>query len=334
MPKSKKQFGKYILVFWVLFLIPFFLLVFVMFVASKGWIGEQLPSFEELENPKSNLASEVISGDQVILGKYYIENRTNIHYYDLSPNLITALKATEDIRFEDHSGVDPRGLMRAVFGAGKSGGGSTITQQLAKNLFHEKPGTKTERIIQKLQEWIIAVQLERRYTKEEIIAMYLNTVEFSSNAYGIKSASRTYFNKTPDTLNVQEAAILVGMLQAPTRFNPARNPTRALERRNIVLGQMAKYNFIPKGQIDSIRALPIVLNFQMEDHNFGLATYFRESLRTDLLKWCKEHVNNATGKPYNLYTDGLKIYTTIDSRMQRYAEEAMRAAHEGDTEKI
>jgi len=293
-------------------------------MASKGWIGEQLPSFEELENPKSNLASEVISSDQSVLGKYYVENRTNIHYYDLSQNIVDALKATEDIRFEDHSGVDPKGLLRAVFRAGKAGGGSTITQQLAKNLFHEKPDNKHERVIQKLQEWIIAVQLERRYTKEEIIAMYLNTVEFSSNAYGIKSASRTYFNKTPDSLYVQEAAVLIGMLQAPTRFNPARNPDRALARRNIVLSQMNKYKFIPDDQIDSIKALPIDLNFQVEDHNFGLATYFRESLRTDLLKWCKEHINNATGKPYNLYTDGLKIYTTIDSRMQRYAEEAMR----------
>ncbi len=324
MPKSKKLYWKYLLVFWGLFLTGFLMLILVLFMASKGWIGEQLPSFEELENPKSYLASEVISGDQVILGKYYVENRTNIHYYDLCENLILALKATEDIRYEDHSGIDPRGLLRAVLRAGKAGGGSTITQQLAKNLFHEKPDTKTERVIQKLQEWIIAIQLERRYTKEEIIAMYLNTVEFSSNAYGIKSASRTYFNKTPDSLNVQEAAVLIGMLQAPTRFNPARNPDRSLERRNIVLGQMNKYDFIPDDQIDSIKALPIELNFQIEDHNFGLATYFRESLRTDLLKWCKEHINNATGKPYNLYTDGLKIYTTIDSRMQRFAEEAMR----------
>jgi len=324
MPKSKKKFGKYLLIFWGLFLVPFVLAVVILFMASKGWIGQELPSFEELENPKSNLASEVISSDQAILGKYYVENRTNIHYYDLNENIVQALKATEDIRFEEHSGIDPRGLLRAVFRAGTAGGGSTITQQLAKNLFHEKPDTKTERIIQKLQEWIIAVQLERRYTKEEIIAMYLNTVEFSSNAYGIKSAARTYFNKMPDTLNVQEAAVLIGMLQAPTRFNPARNPERSLARRNIVLSQMNKYKFIPDDQIDSIIALPIDLNFQMEDHNFGLATYFRESLRTDLLKWCKEHINNATGKPYNLYTDGLKIYTTIDSRMQRYAEEAMR----------
>jgi penicillin-binding protein 1A len=324
MPKSKKKFGKYLLIFWALFISPFLLVAFILYMASQGWIGEELPSFEELENPKSNLASEVISADQQVIGKYYVENRTNIHYYDLNDNIVNSLKATEDIRFEDHSGIDPRGLLRAVYTAGKAGGGSTITQQLAKNLFHEKPDTKTERVIQKLQEWIIAIQLERRYTKEEIIAMYLNTVEFSSNAYGIKSASRTYFNKTPDSLNIQEAAVLVGMLQAPTRFNPARNPERSLERRNIVLSQLNKYDFIPDDQIDSIKALPIELNFQMEDHNYGLATYFRESLRTDLLKWCKEHINNSTGKPYNIYTDGLKIYTTIDSRMQRYAEEAMR----------
>ena len=324
MPKSKTSFAKYISFFWLLVITPFVIMAIVVFMASKGWIGQQLPSFEELENPKSFLASEVISSDQSVLGKYYIENRTNIHYYELSENVVHALKATEDIRFEDHSGIDPKGLLRAVLRAGQAGGGSTITQQLAKNLFHEKPDSKLERVIQKIQEWIISVELERRYTKEEIIAMYLNTVEFSSNAFGIKSAARTYFNKTPDSLNIQESAILVGMLQAPTKFNPARNPNNALQRRNVVLNQMRKYDFLTRTEFDSLKALPIELNFQNEDHNYGLATYFREVLRVDLLKWCKEHINNATGKPYNLYTDGLKIYTTIDSRMQKYAEEAMR----------
>ncbi|HQW21774.1 MAG TPA: transglycosylase domain-containing protein [Bacteroidia bacterium] len=324
MPKSKPSFKKYIRLFWVLVSLPFLFLLFVLFLASKGFIGEELPTFEDLENPKSNLASEVLSNDLTIIGKYYIQNRTNIHYYDLSPNLINALKATEDIRFENHSGIDLRGLIRVVFKAGSAGGGSTLTQQLAKNLFHEKPKSKMDRVIQKIQEWIISVQLERRYTKEEILAMYLNTVEFSSNAFGIKSATQTYFAKTPDSLNIQESAVLVGMLQAPTKFNPARNPKNSLARRNIVLSQMNKYNFINDHEFDSIKALPTKLNYQMEDHNFGLATYFREVLRTELLSWCKEHINNATGKPYNLYTDGLKIYTTINSKMQRYAEEAMR----------
>lgn len=325
MPKSaNKSFKKYIVFFWILFFIPVVALAFLIFLASNGYIGEELPTFEELENPKSNLASEIISSDGVVIGKYFKENRTNIHYYELSPNLVKALKATEDIRFEKHSGVDLRGLMRVILRAGTAGGGSTITQQLAKNLFHETPDNKLERAIQKFQEWVIAVQLERRYTKEEIMAMYLNTVEFSSNAYGIKSASQTYFGKSPAQLNIQESAVLVGMLQAPTRFNPVRNPKNSIARRNVVLYQMEKYNFITEQQFDSLRALPIKLSYRVEDHNYGMATYFREVLRLELIQWCKEHINNATGKPYNIYTDGLRIYTTIDSRMQRYAEEAMR----------
>ncbi|MBP6658471.1 MAG: transglycosylase domain-containing protein, partial [Bacteroidia bacterium] len=210
--------------FWILVSLPFIFVIFVLFLASKGYIGEELPTFEDLENPKSNLASEVLSNDMNVIGKYYIQNRTNVHYYDLSPNLVNALKATEDIRFENHSGIDLRGLIRVVFKAGSAGGGSTLTQQLAKNLFHEKPKSKMDRVIQKIQEWIISIQLERRYTKDEILAMYLNTVEFSSNAFGIKSATQTYFGKSPDQLNIQESAVLVGMLQAPTKFNPARNP--------------------------------------------------------------------------------------------------------------
>ncbi|MFM2135889.1 MAG: hypothetical protein RL021_1289, partial [Bacteroidota bacterium] len=321
---SSGNHRKFLRIFWLLFLSPFLLVGLVLLFAAKGWIGEELPSFSELENPKSALASEIISGDQVVIGKYFIQNRTNIHYYELSQNVVKALKATEDIRFESHSGVDLRGLLRAVFSAGTAGGGSTITQQLAKNLFHERPDSKVERVIQKIQEWIIAVELERRYTKEEILAMYLNTVEFSSNAFGIKSAARTYFNKLPADLDLQEAAVLVGMLQAPTRYNPIRNPQNSINRRNVVLSQLKKYDYITDEQFDSLKVLPIKLNFQQEDHNYGLGTYFREVLRKEMLAWCKEHTNNSTGKPYNLYTDGLRIYTTIDSRMQRYAEEAMK----------
>lgn len=324
MPKSSQSFTKYIRAFWIIISCGVLFLILVIFLAAKGYIGEELPSFEDLENPKSNLASEVVSSDLAVIGKYYIQNRTNIHYSELSPNVINALKATEDIRFEKHSGVDLRGLLRVVLRAGSAGGGSTLTQQLAKNLFHSKPNSKLQRVIQKVQEWVISVELERRYTKDEILAMYLNTVEFSSNAFGIKSATQTYFAKTPDKLSIPEAAVLVGMLQAPTKFNPARNPKNSLARRNIVLSQMNKYNFINNHEFDSLKALPIKLNFQVDDHNFGLATYFREELRGELLSWCKEHVNNATGKPYNLYTDGLKIYTTINSKMQRYAEEAMK----------
>ncbi len=326
MPKAseRQSFKKYIYFFWILAAIPFVFLFLILFLASKGYIGQELPTFEELENPKSNLASEIYSSDKVILGKYFFQNRTNIHYYELSPVLLSALKATEDVRFDDHSGVDLRGLMRVVLFAGKAGGGSTITQQLAKKLFHESPDNKLERIIQKLQEWIISAQLERRYTKEEIIAMYLNTVDFSSNAYGIKSAAQTYFSKTPADLNTQEAAMLIGMLKAPSRFNPVRNPKTSMERRNVVLSQMKKYNFLSQQQFDSLKVLPIKLKYRIEDHNYGMATYFREVLRGELAQWCKEHINNSTGRPYNMYTDGLRIYTTIDSRMQRYAEEAMQ----------
>ena len=332
---SKKNhhshFKKYLVAFWLIVLLPFIGITFFLFLVSNGTFGE-LPTFEELENPKSNLASEIITSDHVVLGKYYVQNRTNVHYYELSPNLINALKATEDIRFEQHSGIDIRGLMRVLFRAGTAGGGSTITQQLAKNLFHDRPDTKMRRIIQKIQEWIIAVRLERNYTKEEILAMYLNTVEFGSNAFGIKSAARTFFNQMPSTLNVQESAVLVGLLKAPTLYSPVRNPKNSLDRRNTVLAQMRKYNFLTPQQFDSLKAIPIKLHYQSEDHNYGLATHFRESLRGEMLEWCKEH-KKADGHPYNLYTDGLKIYTTIDSRMQRYAEEAMRE-HLSELQKV
>ena len=325
MPKdtAPKKFRKYILIFWTLAALPVVILFFVLFLAAKGYIGEELPTFDELENPRSNLASEIISADHVILGKYFFQNRTNIHYYELSPVLLNALKATEDIRFDSHSGVDLRGLVRVILRAGSAGGGSTITQQLAKKLFHEVPDSKFKRIIQKLQEWIISVRLERRYTKEEIIAMYLNIVDFSSNAYGIKSAAQTYFTKTPAQLNIQEAALLVGMLKAPTRYNPVRNGKSSIERRNVVLSQMMKYDFIKENEFDSLKAIPIKLKYQVEDHNYGLATYFREELKGEMLQWCKEHINNSTGLPYNLYTDGLRVFTSINSKMQRYAEEAM-----------
>ncbi len=317
------KFSRHILIFWTIVAVPVVTLCIVLFLASRGYIGEELPTFDELENPRSNLASEIVSADQVILGKYFFQNRTNIHYYELSPVLLNALKATEDIRFDSHSGVDLRGLARVILRAGSAGGGSTITQQLAKKLFHEVPDSKLDRIIQKLQEWSISIKLERRYTKEEIIAMYLNTVDFSSNAYGIKSAAQTYFAKTPVQLNIQEASLLVGMLKAPSRYNPARNPKNSLERRNVVLSQMMKYDFITSKEFDSLKVIPIKLKYQVEDHNYGLATYFREELRSEMLKWCKEHINNSTGRPYNLYTDGLRIYTTINSKMQRYAEDAM-----------
>lgn len=324
---SNKKTKKYLLIFWGLILLP--LLFFSLFIAaiSGGWFGA-LPSFEELENPKSNLASEIITSDQQVLGKYYIENRSNVRYEQLSPNLVNALKATEDVRFEEHSGVDLRGLFRVIFKTiflqqESSGGGSTLTQQLAKNLFPREKISGIGIVVRKIKEWIIAVRLERNYTKDEILAMYLNTVEFGSNAFGIKSASRTFFDTTPSELSLQEAAVLVGLLKAPTRFSPVSNPDKSLDRRNVVLYQMKRYNFLTQQEYDSLKALPVELHYQTEDHNYGIATHFREVLRGELLKWCKEH-NKADGTPYNLYSDGLRIYTTIDSRMQRYAEEAVK----------
>ncbi len=324
---TNKKTKKYLLIFWALVLLP--IVSFVMFIAaiSAGWFGA-LPSFEELENPKSNLASEIITSDQEVLGKYYIENRSNVRYENLSPHLINALKATEDIRFEEHSGVDLRGLFRVIFKTiflrqESSGGGSTITQQLAKNLFPREKISGTGIVIRKIKEWIIAVRLERNYTKEEILAMYLNTVEFGSNAFGIKSAARTFFNTSPAELSLQDAAVLIGLLKAPTHFSPVSNPDNSIDRRNVVLFQMKKYNYLTQQEFDSLKALPVELDYQVEDHNYGMATHFREVLRGELLKWCKEHTK-ADGTPYNLYSDGLKIYTTINSHMQRYAEEAMR----------
>ena len=333
---QNKKFKKYLLIFWAVVLLP--LLLFSGFIAaiSAGIFGK-LPSFEELENPKSNLATEVISSDQVVLGKYYIENRTNIHYINLSPNLINALKATEDIRFEEHSGVDLRGLFRVFFKTlflrhESSGGGSTLTQQLAKNLFPRENVSGVGLVVRKIKEWIIAVRLEKNYTKEEILAMYLNTVEFGSNAFGIKSAARTFFNSSPDTLSIPQAAVLVGLLKAPTWFSPLRNPKNSIERRNVVLYQMRRYNFLTQAQYDSLKLLPIDLKYTSEDHNFGLATHFREVLRGELTEWCKTHTK-ADGTPYNLYRDGLRIYTTINSHMQKYAEDAMRE-HLTDLQKL
>lgn len=323
---SNASFRKYVKYIWMLIFAPVVFIFLMVGLTALGVFGE-LPTFEELENPNSSLASEVYSADMKTLGKYYIQNRVNVHYKDLSPHLVNALKATEDVRFEEHSGVDIKGLMRVfvrtIILQQDAGGGSTISQQLAKNLFPREEMSKIGLIIRKLKEWIIAVKLERNYTKQEILAMYLNTVEFGNNAFGIKSAATTYFNKQPSELKMEEAALLIGMLQAPSRYNPVRNVESATFRRNTVIGQLEKYTFITEAQKDSLLKLPIKLNFRQESHTEGLAQYFREMLRQELLKWCKEH-KKADGSPYNLYRDGLRIYTTVDTRMQRYAEEAVK----------
>jgi penicillin-binding protein 1A len=325
--KVKGKFISQIRIFWLLALTPLLLIFVVVALTANQFFGE-LPSFEDLENPNSALASEIFSADDVLLGKYYFQNRTNVHYNDLSPNLVSALKATEDVRFEEHSGIDLKGLMRVLFKTvilrqSGSGGGSTITQQLAKNLFPRDRISGAKLVIRKIQEWIIAVRLERNYTKEEIMAMYLNTVEFGANSFGIKAAAQTFFSKQPYELNIIESAVLVGLLKAPTYYSPVRNPDNSLRRRNTVMYQMKKYNFITQASYDSLKVLPTKLHYQAEDHNAGLATYFREYLRMYLTKWCNEH-SKTDGTKYNIYRDGLRIYTTIDSRMQQYAEEAVK----------
>jgi len=329
---KKTSTSRIIKFLWLSFIGVLLLFVLLFFSISKGWLG-YMPTLEDLENPKTNLASEVYSADQVLLGKYYIEDRSMVSFEEISPKLAQALLATEDIRFYEHSGVDIRALMRVIKGmitGHHSGGGSTITQQLAKNMFPRGERlSKIQMILRKFKEWVIATQLEYNYTKDEIMAMYFNIVTYGNNAFGIKTAAKIYFAKTPAELNIEESAMLVGMLKAPSAYNPVRNPERALKRRKVVLSQMKKYNFISPEEYDSISSLPLDMSrYQREDHKFGLATYFREYLRGELKEWCKTHYN-ADGTPYNLYRDGLKIYTTINSRMQAHAEEAV-AEHLGE----
>lgn len=310
---------------WLLATSPIFVLATILYLTSGGFLGE-LPSFEQLENPKNSLATEIISEDGVVLGKYFFENRSNVKFPELPENLVNALIATEDVRFQNHAGIDVRALMRAVkgqiLGESGSGGASTITQQLAKMLFTEKPGSGLARVMQKFKEWIIAVRLEKQYTKEEIIAMYLNRFDFVNNAVGIKSAAQVYFNTTPAELSTIESAMLVGMCKNPSLYNPNRRDSLTRARRNVVMGQMLKYNYLNQEEFDSLKQLPIVLDFKKASHNEGLAPYLREYLRGSLKEWSKNHTR-PDGSSYNLYTDGLKIYTTINSRMQQFGEEAL-----------
>ncbi len=318
---------KAVRVLWSLFGIALVVVVLFFFCVAKGVFGT-MPTFEELENPQTNLATQIISCDGKVLGSYYVENRSNVRYNELSPYLPQALISIEDERFYSHSGIDGKSLFRVAYGVlsgNKKGGGSTITQQLAKNLFPRGENlSKMKLVLRKFQEWITATKLEYNYSKDEIIAMYLNTVAFGHNAYGIRSAAKTFFDKDPKDLNIEESALMAGVVNAPTRFSPVRNPERALQRRNIVLKSMEKNGYITSAEYDSISQIPIDMShFGVMDHNSGQATYFREQLRKELTEWASTHYR-ADGKPYNIYRDGLKIYTTIDSRMQRYAEEAVR----------
>jgi len=317
--------SKLVPIFWKVFFYALGAFLLFLVLINLGVFGS-LPSLKELENPSITLASEVFAEDGTPMGKYYKDkgNRSNVEFKDISPNVVNALVATEDARFYEHSGIDGFSVMRAVVKLGKDGGGSTITQQLAKNLLEQGSKHFMLRFIEKLKEWIIAIKLERNFTKQEILALYLNEVPFGDNVYGIRNASRTFFQKEPDRLSVDEAAVLIGMLKGNTIYNPRKNPKMAIERRNTVLGQMIKYNYLTEKDGAGYKTRPIDLsNYKKVDENNGLAPYFRDVLREDLRKWCKDHKNPATGEPYNLYEDGLKIYTTINPRMQIYADEAV-----------
>ena len=323
------KYGKIVLFSWSAFALFWIGIILYVFLVKANFLflfGE-MPDLDALENPKSELASELIASDQVTLGKYFRENRSPVEYEQISNNMLNALVATEDVRFENHSGIDLKGTAAIFIYLMKfdNRGSSTISQQLAKNLFNTRgkkyngllskiPGIRT--VIIKTKEWITAIKIERAYTKREIITMYLNTVDFGSNAFGIKVAAKTFFNTSPDSLTIPQAAMMVGVLKAPSQYSPVFNPERALKRRNTVLEQMEKYDYITSEQLDGFKKQPMALNYQVENHNKGLATYFRSVINNYLLNWCEEH-------DYDLYSDGLKIYTTIDSKMQKHAEDAV-----------
>ncbi|MCZ2478871.1 penicillin-binding protein 1A [Aquirufa nivalisilvae] len=320
-------------------------LFIVLFITAVNfnflWLFGGMPSLYELENPKSQEASLLISEDGQEIGKYFRENRNPVEFEDLSPTIINTLMATEDARFTTHSGIDMRSMMRVVLSLGTSGGGSTISQQLAKNLFHTRSvefgeddplymgllmkigGLKTA--IAKVKEWILAIKLERRYTKQEIMAMYLNEVSFGNNAYGIQVACRTYFQKDVKTVSLPEAATLIGLLQNPSLYDPRIRPEKTLERRNVVLGQLAKYDYVLEDEARTMMENPLNLKFKVENQNTGAAPYFRESIRKQILSVIKEiNADRPEDQQINLYTSGLRIYTSIDSRMQKYAEESIQ----------
>jgi penicillin-binding protein 1A len=335
MPQEKTS--SFIKLTWLIVWLPFiFLFLLVSLISTELFFD--LPSVVELQNPKSNLATVIYSSDSKTLGKYYSENRVSVKYYELDQDLIDALISTEDARFKDHSGIDVKALARSasgvITGNMNKGGGSTLTQQLAKMMFPRQKLSKPKMVLQKLKEWVIAARLEKNYTKDEILAMYLNKFDFLNQAVGVKSAAQIYFNRSQDSLEIQQAAMLIGMAKNPSLFNPIKKADTTLHRRNVVLSQMVKYGFLTKEKFDSLKVLPLGIKFQPEDHNDGLAPYFREYLRENFMKeWCEKHINPETNKPYNIYKDGLKIYTTIDARMQAYAEEAVNE-HMTDLQKL
>ena len=325
--KSNNNFFKFIKWFWVLFFLGALSVVLIFLLASWGAFGA-MPEYERLENPQTNLASEIISSDGETLGKFYLDdNRTDVAYEELPKTLVQALIATEDARYYEHSGIDARGTLRAFAYLGKKGGASTISQQLARQLF---VGVRSknifETITQKIKEWVLAIRLERSYTKEEIVKMYLNIYDFNYNADGIRSASRIYFGKEPKNLKIEESAVLVGMLKNSSYYNPIRREELVLNRRNTVLSQMAKYDYITEKEKDSLQALKMDINFSPESHREGLATYFRMYLQGFMRRWIEKNPKpslKGESDKWNIYLDGLRIYTTIDSRMQKNAEDAV-----------
>ncbi|MHC5309766.1 penicillin-binding protein 1A [Myroides sp. LJL116] len=319
---KKESFKSYVIAFWLIFIGGFAAVALFFLCASWGVFGA-MPTFDELENPASNVATEIISSDGKTIGKFYLENRVPVKYEEIPESLVNALIATEDERFLNHSGIDARGTLRAVIAGGSNGGASTITQQLAKLLFHGE-GSKSlpKRIMQKAKEWVIAIKLEEQYTKSEILTMYLNKADFVNNAVGIRSASRIYLGKELADLTTDESAMFVGMLQNPSYFNPVRRPELVQRRRNVVLHQMAKNGYITQEQSVELQQLPLSINYTPESHSDGIATYFREYLRDFMRRWVKENPKKD-GTTYDIYRDGLKIFVTIDSRMQNYAEQAV-----------
>ncbi|MEP6466023.1 MAG: transglycosylase domain-containing protein [Parafilimonas sp.] len=328
---NKKGIKRSVKILWSVFFIGIAAAVIIIVAADFGWLGK-MPSIEELQNPSASLASQVYADDGTLMGKYYLQDRVNVNYADISKYAVEALVSTEDERFYDHSGIDPKSVARAVFFLGSQGGGSTITMQTAKNLFTDYSTNILVRIPQKIKEGIIAIKLERNFTKAEILTLYLNTVPFSDNVYGIRNASKTFFQKEPDRLTVEEAATLIGMVNAPTAYNPRIYPARAKERRDFILNKMANSNYISQAEANTLIAKPIVLNYSKLNENAGLAPYFRMILGEEMKKWCKTHTK-PNGDHYNLYQDGLKIYTTINPKMQLYAEEAV-AKHMAYMQKI
>ncbi len=315
MSNAVRLFRKIFIWGWGLFL----LFLIAVYLGAFG----KLPSLAELENPSMLSSSEIYASDGTLMGKYYLKDRTNVKYNDISPTVINALISTEDERFYQHSGIDIKSLARAVIFLGSEGGASTITQQLAKNLLNQGTSNKAIRVIEKFKEWIVAIKLEKNFTKEEIASLYLNMVSYGDEIYGIRNAAKTYFQKEPSRLNIEESAVLVGLLKGNTIYNPRRNPKAALDRRNTVIDQMVRNNFLPEAEAEKLKVKPIDLKYKKMDENAGIGPYFRDVLRDEVKKWCKENKNPKTGNPYEIYKDGLKIYTTINPRMQEYAEIAI-----------